>query len=130
VRIAFTGGLDHMYAAMAAHVGVSEVQWQACRALANLSINDDNKVRIVSTGGLDHMYAAMAAHVRVSEVQWQGVRCLYNLSLSSTNLPALSAGGQYSSTIRAALAAHPAHADIQRLAPKALTNLNGRCVIA
>jgi hypothetical protein len=122
-RIVSSGGLDHIYTAMAAHVAMSEVQRYACMALANLAGNAANEERIVSSGGLDHIYTAMAAHMGVPDAQWRGVMCLYNLSLSPANLPALKAGRRAAAALRAALAAHPTHADIQELAPKALACL-------
>ncbi len=92
--------------------------------LANLSFgNADNQVRIVSSDGIDHIYAAMAAHVGVPEVQGSACMVLNNLLLSPVNLPALKAGGRASAALRAALAAHPAHADIRQWAPKVFARL-------
>ncbi len=50
-HIVSSGGLEHIFAAMAAHMDVPVVQKCGCWALANLSANNDgNQTRIVSSG--------------------------------------------------------------------------------
>ncbi len=122
VCIVSSGGLDHIYAAMAAHVGVSDVQDKACWALANLSANTDNRVRIMSSGGLDHIYAAMAAHVRVSEVQLNACRVLMNLASNVGHATRIVSSGGLGH-IFAAMAAHVSVSEVQRYACWALAIL-------
>ena len=71
-----------------------EVQAEACRALAYLSLNPSTKAQIVANGGIENIVAALKAHVDDPLVQFEGCRALANLGMdASYELRIEEAGG-------------------------------------
>lgn len=133
---ASSGVLDYLYAAMAAHRTVSDVQEHGCGALAHLAAHCGLTATIVSTGGLEQLYAAMAAHLPVKRapdrdieaserVQLTACTALKNLSVDAgSGAWIVSTGGL--DHLFTAVRAHPRSepGGLQEVAMQAFVNLS------
>ncbi len=70
---------------MNAHKDVAVVQQHACRALWNISCDDDNQVVVREKGGIDAIITAMKAHKTAVGVQMDGCGALANLAINDEN---------------------------------------------
>ena len=83
--IAQAGGIAAILTAMNTHTAVATVQEQACGALWNLAINDDNRVAIARANGIAAIIAAMNAHTAVATVQEKACEALRMLARNPEN---------------------------------------------
>ena len=106
---------------MAAHGGEARVQEQACGALWNLTSNSEaGKRAAIEAGGVAAVVRAMEAHGGEAGVQEQACGALVNLMAGSEagRRAVREAGGV--AALERALRGFPTHAEICRLARKAL----------
>ena len=77
-----------------------EVQDRACRALANLVENSENKAVLVAAGAHKSVVRAMEAHQDSVDVQEQACSALNNLAANVENQVVLDAAGGHTSVVR------------------------------
>jgi hypothetical protein len=70
---------------MRSHPTTSELQHQACFALANLSLHADIWVKIQTAGGIECIATAMRRHPTTSELQHRACFALANLARHADN---------------------------------------------
>ena len=71
----------------------NEVQAEACRALAYLSLNADTKKRIVESDGIKSIVTALNAHLDDALLQFEGCRALANLAMDPANEGGIEVAG-------------------------------------
>ena len=84
--------INVIVAALHAHRSSVDVQHQGCRALLNITCNDNNKVRVAKRDGIETILAAMKTHRSSENVQQYGCRALVNLAFSPNNQVTIAAG--------------------------------------
>ena len=78
---------------MRSHPTYSELQHQACFALARLTLLDDNKVKIEVAGGSECIATAMRTNPTNSELQYTACAALAYLALPDDNKVKIEAAG-------------------------------------
>lgn len=116
IRIGESGGLRHIFKAMAAHTNAVEVQDDALHAVFFLATsNEANMSRVITGGGLDKICAAMRAHPGRESLQQLACEIVSSVALLPTGRSAMRAGPA-AQLVKAAVRAFPTNADIRACA--------------
>jgi hypothetical protein len=109
---------------MQRHVSIASVMEQCCRALFNVTCNNnDNCIKAGSAGAIECVVAAMHAHAGHVEVQQPGCAALRNMTCDNADnkIKAGSAGAIES--VVAAMRVHASNADVQNCGCAALCSI-------
>lgn len=120
-KVAATGGIKAVVAAMSAHVSNEAVQEAGCAALRNLTVNSDAQAKAAACGAIEAVVAAMTAHGSHVGVQEAGCQMLRNLSSRANKDKVVSAGGL--EAVVSAMNAHVGDAGVQEAACVVLRKL-------
>ncbi|EGD79186.1 hypothetical protein PTSG_09915 [Salpingoeca rosetta] len=101
VQAAAAGAIDAVMRTLTTHSQNADVQERACAALANLAINNDNKVAIAAKGGIEIVVAAMNRFSSNGGVQHQGCVALAELACNDANKMAIVSKGGVDAVIAA-----------------------------
>ena len=96
---------------------------QACGAVGNLAVNDDNRVLIAKEGGIPKILAALATHADKVEVVENACAALSYLAKDNKENQIAIQQARGSALVRAAVAADSASADTKHYGKMVLDEL-------